>query len=149
MKKFHLIITSFAIVAAGIFASCDFSSERMERVQISEIEAGREIGITRSEVQDEIQHFRIEMADKIMENNRSFADIKRKINRGDMTVVVTQETRINELQSENREMKRIIDNYSDLSRHNWDIFKKEFRDDMEALNNSFKNFFEESDVDSE
>jgi predicted phage tail protein len=146
MKKIQLIIISIAIATAGLFVSCDFPSNKIESSQLSESEAERKKDITRSEVEREIQKFRIEMAGKIMENNRSVADIKRQINSGDMSVRVTQEARIIGLQSENRVMKRIMDNYSDLSRHNWDNFKKEYTDDMESLGNSLKNFFENSDV---
>lgn len=145
MKKVQLIIISITIATAGLFVSCDFPSDKMEGSQVSEIETEREMDATRNEVKDEIQKFRIEMAGKIMDNNRSIADIKRKINNSDMPARVTQEARIIVLQSENREMKRTIDNYSDLSRHNWDDFKKEFAGDMEALNNSLKNFFENPD----
>jgi hypothetical protein len=146
MKKLQLIIISITIAAAGLFVSCDFSSDKMESSQLSEIEEAREMGITRSEIEGEINKFRIEMAGNIMENNRSVANIKRKIINGDMSARVTQEARIIVLQSENRELKRIIDNYSDLSRHNWDNFKKEFKEDMEALGNTLKNFSENSDV---
>ena len=161
MKKIQLIIISITIATAGLFASCDFYADRVESAQLSKIETERELGVTRSEIQGEIQKFRIEMADKIKENNRSIAGIKskinrgdrwsvteinRKISRGDRSVRVTQEGRILGLQSENREMKRIMDNYSDLSRHNWDSFKKEYTSDMETLGNSLKIFFENSDV---
>lgn len=142
MRKIQLFIISITIATAGLFVSCDYPSSKMESVQVSGFESDREMGITRSEVQDEIHDFRIEMAGEIMENNRSIAQIKRKIKSSDMPARVTQEARIIVLQSENREMKRIIDNYSDLSRQNWDIFKKGFTSDMENLDNSLQNFFD-------
>ena len=161
MKKIQLIIISITIATVGIFTGCDFYADRVESAQLSKIETERELGITRSEIQDEIQKFRIEMADKIKENNRSIADIKskinrgdrwsvteinRKINRGDRSVRVTQEARIMELQAENRELKRSIDNYSDLNRNNWDSFREEFKEDIEELGISFNNFFENFDA---
>ena len=161
MKNIQLIVISIAIATAGLFTGCDFYADRVESAELSKIEAERELDITQSEIQGEIQIFRREMADKIMENNRSVADIKRKINsgdrwsaakidrkinRGDSSVRVTQEARILDLQLENREMKRSIDNYSDLSRYNWDTFKKEFKEDIEELGISFNTFFENSDV---
>lgn len=144
--KIQLIISSIIIASTGLFVSCDFHSDNMESLQISGIETERELGITRSEVQGEIRIFRIEMAEKIKENNRSIAVIKRKMNNRDMSVKVAQEARIIVFQSENRELKRSIDNYSDLSRNNWDSFRKEFKEDIEELGNSFNNFFENSDV---
>ncbi len=161
LLKIESIIISITIIAAGLFVSCDFYTDRVEKAQLSVIEAEREMGIIRSEVQEEIQNFRIEMAEKLKENNRSIAGIKskinrgdrwsvteinRKLNRGDTSVRVIQEGRILGLQSENREMKRIMDNYSDLSRRNWDRFKKEYTDEIATLNNTLKNFFENSDV---
>jgi len=143
MKNSILIIAAF-IIAPLMLTSCDKLSQNRERSEILKVEANRELGISRSEVETEIRTFRIEMAGKIMENNRSIADIRRKINNDEVTAGAT-EARIAELQSENRELKRIIDNYNDLSRHNWDEFKKEFTEDMEDLGNSLKTFFQNSE----
>lgn len=161
MNTIQLIILSTLIAVAGFFANCNFHPEKAENARLHVIESEREAGITRSIIQGEIQDFRIEMAGKIMENNRSVAEIKRRLHRGDRWSVadlirkikngdeslrVTQETRISALQSENREMKRIINNYSDLRRQNWDTFKKDYSKDMESLSNSLTSFFEYSDV---
>ncbi len=157
MNNLQLIITTAIITTAGFFISCDFISDKMATEYVSE----REVGISRAEVRVEIQEFRIEMSEIIMENNRSIADIKRKINRGerwsvadiirkvnrgDNSVRVNQEARIMKLKSENQEMNRVLNNYSDLNRHHWETFKKDYRDDIEALGKSFENFFEKSDV---
>jgi len=144
MKKSILIITVI-IVSPFLITSCDKSNQNQEQAESSFVEANREITISRNEVTAEIQTFRIEMAGKIMENNRSIADIKRRINRDATFVVETDEARIAKYESENREMKRVIDNYSDLSRYKWDAFKKEFTGEMEDLGHSLKNFFETSD----
>jgi ribosomal protein L44E len=144
--KNSIFIIASIIVSPFIFTSCDKSSQNQELTERSLIEANRELDISRNVVTAEIQTFRIEMAGKIMENNRSIADIKRRINRDEASVGKINKTRITELQSENREMKRIIDNYSDLTRHNWDRFKKDFTGDMDDLSHSLKNFFEISDT---
>ena len=146
MKKIQLLITFITIATAGLFISCDYPPNKMESIQISGVESDREMGITRSQVQEEIMEFRIEMADRIIENNRSVAHIKRKIKSSDMSVRVIQEAKIIVLQSENQELKRIMDNYNDLSRKNWDDFKKGFTSDMEDLDHSLDNFFEYSYV---
>jgi hypothetical protein len=43
-------------------------------------------------------------------------------------------------------LKRIIDNYNDLSRHNWDKFKSDFTGEMNDLGQSLYNFFEISET---
>lgn len=141
MKNSIFIIAAF-VVSPLLFTSCDNSSQNQEQVDRALVEASREMGITRSEVTAEIQTFRIKMAGKIMENNRSIADIKRGINRGEADVVKINEARIAEYQAENRELKRIIDNYSDLRRSHWDEFKKDFTGNMEDLGDSLRNFFD-------
>lgn len=145
MKNSIYIIATF-IVFPIVFTSCDKSPENQEQAERSLVEAKREIGISRAKVTGEIQTFRIEMAGKIMENNRSIAEIKKRVQRENDSVRVLNEARITTLQIENREMKRIIDNYADLSRHNWDEFKIEFTNDMDELGHSLKNFFENSDT---
>ncbi len=144
MKNSIFIIAAF-IISPIIFTNCDKIAQNRERNETLMIEANREMGISRSEVAAEVRTFRVEMAGKIMENNRSIADIKRGINKDGISAGVA-EARIAAFQSENRELKRTIDNYSDLSRHNWDEFKKEFTEDMADLGNSLTTFFEYSDA---
>lgn len=145
IKKSIFIIAIFIVSPFG-FISCDKSSQNQESAERSMVEVRREMGISRSEVVAEIQTFRIEMASKIMDNNRSIADIKRRIKKEEAKVEVINEARIAVLQTENREMKRNIDNYNDLNRHNWNEFKKDFKIDMDGLNHSLRNFFEISVV---
>jgi ABC-type Fe3+-citrate transport system substrate-binding protein len=145
LKNSIFIIASF-IVSTFIITSCDKSSQNQEQTERSLVEANREMDISRNEVIAEIQTFRIEMAGKIMENNRSIAEIKKKINKDDTSSEKINEARIAELQSESRELKRIIDNYNDLSRHNWDKFKSDFTGEMNDLGQSLYNFFEISET---
>lgn len=145
IKKSIFIIAIFIVSPFG-FISCDKSSQNQESAERSMVEVSREMGISRSEVVAEIQTFRIEMASKIMDNNRSIADIKRRIKKEEAKVEVINEARIAVLQTENREMKRNIDNYNDLNRHNWNEFKKDFKIDMVDLDHSLRNFFEISVV---
>lgn len=142
MRNLHLVLTAIAIATAGLFAGCDFQSNKMERAQEQIAVTDRDIGITRTEVEEEIQLFRKEMTGKILENNRLITQIKKKIKNHDMSERVPQEAQLIVLESENLEMRRTIDNYSDLSKLNWDTFKKGFTGDMENLDHRLKNFFE-------
>jgi uncharacterized protein YPO0396 len=144
--KNSIFIIASIIVSTFIITSCDKSSQNQEQTERSLVEANREMDISRNEVIAEIQTFRIEMAGKIMENNRSIAKIKKRINKDDTSSEKINEARIAELQTESRELKRIIDNYNDLSRHNWDKFKSDFTGDMNDLGQSLHNFFEISET---
>ncbi|MCC5942156.1 MAG: hypothetical protein JJU37_11505 [Balneolaceae bacterium] len=138
------IIIAVLIISPLLFSNCDRLSQNREQAEISEMEADRDLNISRDEVAAEIQTFRIEMAGKIRGHNRSIATIKRRITGNDGTSGIINEARIIELEAENRELRRTINNYSDLSRHNWDQFKEDFSVKIDNVGSSLNAFFEDS-----
>ena len=141
MKKSIYIVTTFAIMFAFIAQSCDRSHDRMESAQTSVIEAERDVDIAKSEIEADVQIYRLEAANDFRENNLAIADINRKIQDEDTETREAYEVKIAELERTNRDLKRQIDNYRATSRDHWNEFKSDFSSSMDDLSNSLDDFF--------
>jgi len=141
MKNSTFAITMFAIIFAFTAQSCDRSSDKMERAQTDVIEADRDLEIAQSEIEADVQIYRQKTATDIRNNNLTISNIKDRIQNEDQDTRAAHQTRISELEKENNDLKRKIDNYRVTNRNNWDMFKDDFTSSMDELGNSLDNFF--------
>lgn len=141
MNKSILVTTTITIMFALTALSCDSSPDNMERAENSVIEAERDVDIAQSEIESEIRIYRQEIANDIRENNMAIAEIKEKIEDEEGDVKENYETRISELESDNNDLKRQIDNYRVSNRDHWVDFKEGFSSNMDDLGNSLDDFF--------
>jgi hypothetical protein len=141
------ILTSITLTAALILSGCDRPSENLEDAEVSVIEAERDLEIATSEVEAEIRVYRAENADRIVEYNRTIADIKQNINNeSDNEVKTRLETKLDGFEETHHELKREMDNYKASGRENWDDFKESFSNRMDDLGDSLDDFFTTSDA---
>lgn len=141
MKSSTFAITMFAIIFAFTAQSCDRSSDNMESAQTDVIEADRDLEIAQSEIEADVQIYRQKTASDIRDNNLAISDIKDRIENEDQDTRAAHHTRIAELEKENSDLKRKIDNYRITDRNNWDQFRDDFSSSMDDLGNSLDNFF--------
>jgi len=136
------ILTTVILFAALILSGCDRPSNEMADAEISVIEADRDLEIAKSEVEAELRIYRVENAERFKEFNRTTSDIKQQIrNESDEEVRDRLETKLDEHEATQRELKREIDNHKASERDNWDDFKDSFSDKMDDLGDSLNNFF--------
>jgi F0F1-type ATP synthase membrane subunit b/b' len=142
MKYSMKALAAVMLIAAFVLSGCDSRTDRMEEAEISAVESNRDLEIANSEMDAELQIFRIKHDGLIKENNRSIGQIKERIkNEADMEVRVRHEQKLAELEKENRDLKREIDNYKASEKEDWNDFKVSFNDKMDDLGESLKNFF--------
>ena len=142
MKYSIGILTTVLLMATFMLSACDSSSKKMDEAETSVIEANRDLKIAKSEVEAELQIYRVKNADRIMEFNRTISEIKQKIeNESDLDVKNKLGKKLDEYEETHRELKREINNYQASGRENWDDFKDSFSNRMDDLGNSLKNFF--------
>lgn len=141
MKKSLFIITTMSLMFTLVAQSCDSSTERLENAETAVIEAERDVDIAQAEIESEIRIYRQEIANDIRENNMVIAEIKEKIEAEEGDVKATFETKITELEHENDNLKRQIDNYHVSNRNHWNDFKQDFNSNMDNLGNSLVDFF--------
>lgn len=142
MRYLTGILTTVTLIAAFALSGCDSSSNRMDTAETSEIETDRSSEIAASEVQEEVRVFRLENADRFREFNRTTTEIERQIeNESDEEVKDRLETKLDEFQNTQNELKREIDNYQASNNDNWDEFKDSFSSKMDSLGDSLNDFF--------
>ncbi len=142
MKYSMKALAVVMLIAAFVLSGCDSRTDRMEEAEISAVESNRDLEIANSEMDAELQIFRIKHDGLMKENNRSIGQIKERIkNEADMEVRVRHEQKLAELEKENRDLKREIDNYKASEKEDWNDFKVSFNDKMNDLGESLKNFF--------
>lgn len=141
MKKSIISITTITIVFAFTALSCDSSPDRMERAQTSVIEAERDLDIAQAEIESEVRIYRQETANDIRENNMAIAVIKVRIENEEGEAKATYKKRIADLERNNVNLKREIDNYRVTNSDHWNDFKQNFSSSMDDLGNSLDDFF--------
>jgi tRNA G10 N-methylase Trm11 len=141
MKNSLIIMTTITLISVLVISGCDNASNKMERAEVSVIESERDLEIAKSEVEAEVQIYRQEVSNDIMANNRAIAEIKERIQNEDEAARADHNSRIAELELENREMKRKMDNYRVVDKENWSEFKEQFSSAMDDLEYSLDNFF--------
>jgi transposase-like protein len=134
-------MTTITLISVLVISGCDNASNKMERAEVSVIESERDLEIAKSEVEAEVQIYRQEVSNDIMANNRAIAEIKERIQNEDEAARADHNSRIAELELENREMKRKMDNYRVVDKENWSEFKEQFSSAMDDLEYSLDNFF--------
>lgn len=139
------ILTLMLLSSAFVLTGCDRPGDKMQDAETSVIEANRDLEIATSEMEAELQIYRTENSERIMENNRTIGEIKQRISsETDSEVRSRHQTRIDRYEETNSELKREIDNYSVSDRDNWDNFTSSFDSRMSDLSNSLNNFFSTS-----
>ena len=145
MKYSTGILTSIALIAALVFTGCDGQSNRTSQVEDAEtsvIESNRDLEIAKAEVEADYRIYKTENENRMEEHNRTIEEIRERINNeSDNEVRARHETRLQEYEVKQRDLKRDMDNYNVSGRENWDSFKNSFSNRMDDLGDSLDNFF--------
>ncbi|MFU8861951.1 MAG: hypothetical protein ACNA8K_16185 [Cyclonatronaceae bacterium] len=145
MKYSIGILTTATLIAVSGLVGCNSPSDKMDRAETSVIEANQDLEIAKKEVEAELRIYRAKNADRIVDNNRTISDIKKKIEaEPDKEKKARLEKKLAEYEETNRELKREMDNFKASGRENWDNFKDSFTNKMDDLGDSLKDFFSPS-----
>ncbi|MDZ7755792.1 hypothetical protein [Rhodohalobacter sp.] len=142
MKYLIVVLVTVVLMAALVLLGRDRSFNELERADVSAVESSQHEEIADSEVYAEFKAFRIETANKIMANNRSFGEIREKIKvETDMETKFRHVELLSELKMANSNLKRELDDYIVSDRENLDLFKDNFCNKMDDLEHSLNDFF--------
>jgi septal ring factor EnvC (AmiA/AmiB activator) len=136
MKITHLALAAIATVLT--VASCNSEKEKVDEATSQAVEAGDDLKQAKDDYLLEVEKYKIETADKIIENDKRIADLNASIK------TEKKETReqfikdIAALEAKNADLKMQIEVYKADSKENWDKFKIEFSHDMDELGKAFK-----------
>lgn len=153
MKYSMRILTTVTLLAAVVLSGCDSPSNEMENAETSVIEANqdlekstqRDLESAQREVEAEFRMYRTENSERIEEYDQTINEIEQQIeNESDSEVRARLETKLDEVKTTQRELKREMDNYEASGRENWDDFKDSFSEKMDDFGDSLDDFFSTS-----
>jgi TolA-binding protein len=144
MKNSIITLTTMALTLVFAIQGCDKPANNVERSETSVIEAQRDLEISKNKLQADIQVYRTEVANDIAENNQKIVDIKREIQTKEVNSRVAHVQRVEQLERQNNDLKRQLDNYSHTTEQNWSQFKRNFNDSLSDLGDSLDDFFTKS-----
>ena len=133
---------------AGILLTgCDSSAKKVENAEIKVqdakekvAEAQMNLNNSRQDSITEYQKFRKEAEEKIFAHDKSIAEFKGRIASDERATRVDYEMKIAQLEKQNRDLKKMLDDYKEEGLEKWDAFKTKFNHNMDDLGKAFKAF---------
>ena len=129
-----------AVVIAVFIVSCKSAQQKELDAQQNLSQARQDLSATQASNANEWQTFRSESLIKIKENDKRIAELKIKMNQPGNTFDGMYRTRIEKLESKNKELKSKLKNY-DGKQTDWKTFKSDFNRDMDEIGKNIKDLF--------
>jgi hypothetical protein len=146
MKKIIFTLAMTTLIAGAILTGCQSSTDKV--INAEEKERGTKNKGTEEEAdlykmkQDSItaeyHKFRKESEEKIIANEKSIAEFKTKIATEKKEIKAIYEKKLAALEQKNNDLKKKLADYKEESNDKWEIFKTEFKRDMDEFGKAFK-----------
>jgi predicted transcriptional regulator len=145
MKKTILTLAIAVFMAGTMLSSCQSSADKVKNAQDKVQDAQDKVVVAKQElnqaIKDSIQQFRKESEVKIIANEKSIAEFKARIAKEKKENRVQYEKRLAELEQQNRDMKKRLEDFREDGKENWASFRNKFNHDMEEMGKSFHDFW--------
>ena len=146
-KKIFILVVTSVFVAGTVFTSCQSSTQKRDASQLKVQEAREDLNSAKQDAYkadqkvataEEWKTFRSESDLKINENEIRINELKLKMNRPGEILDPLYSQKITTLEQQNKDIRVKLYAY-EKSQSNWESFKREFKSDMDAIGESFKN----------
>jgi predicted nucleic acid-binding Zn-ribbon protein len=147
MKASILIVAVLTSLAAISFTSCNFSidqkAETLEKAKADVEVATRELEMAREDSAD-YANYKIVSEIKLRENELLIADMKDKMKSGKRESVTKYEKQLDSLDWQNSRLRTNMRMYRAEGRAKWELFKRDFNMEMDALGKSISRMAEKN-----
>jgi F0F1-type ATP synthase membrane subunit b/b' len=140
MKKIILILLPIAFLWGMLITGCTTPAEKVEKAEEEVQEANKELDEAKEDYLKEIEIYREENAKKIEANKKSIEEFRSRIKEQKTEARADYERRIAELEAQNTDIQKDLDNYKAEGREKWEIFKEAYNRNMEKLMRSIVDF---------
>ena len=146
-KKIFILVVTSVFVAGTVFTSCQSSTQKQEAAKVKVQDAREDLNSAKKDAYEadqivataeEWKTFRSESELKINENEIRINELKLKMNKPGEILDPLYSQRITTLEQQNKDIRAKLYAY-EKSQSNWESFKREFKSDMDAIGESFKN----------
>ena len=138
MKKTLIIFATAAILAGGLLSSCTNNEEKVDEAVEEKVEADMNLENAVQVQSEEFVAFKSDVNVKIAEDEKRIAELKAKLAKsGEKPMDDMRRKRIEELEISIAELKTRLNDY-EKTPSDWEAFKTEFKHDMDAIGDGFK-----------
>jgi len=147
MKKMILMGTIATFMVASVISSCKSNSDKEEDAEVTVAEANQNLDQVKEKnkldaankaTDEEWQTFKTETEASISANEMRIAELKKALYKAGTSFDSNYEKSITALEEKNKELNARIRNYEN-NKTDWESFKREFKSDLNGLNEAFKN----------
>ncbi|OFY24935.1 MAG: hypothetical protein A2W98_03920 [Bacteroidetes bacterium GWF2_33_38] len=134
MKKTIFTLAIATLMSGTMLMSCQTSSEKVDSAEGDLIEASKALKDANEEYLKDVEDYKKIIAEKTEANERSIAEFKARIAKDKKDAKLDYKIEISDLEQKNGDLKKKMQDYKSAGKEQWDAFKIEFNNDMEALN---------------
>ncbi len=142
----YLVALAMSLLFATMFTSCQSSADKVENATEDVEDAQDDLQDVKQEVaadaakvasEEEWKMFRSENEMVIKSNETRIAELKAKAKKSNNAADKAYAERVDALEQRNKELNSRIANY-EANQSDWESFKREFKHDMDAIGQGFK-----------
>jgi hypothetical protein len=145
MNTFIFKMSILLIVSTVVITSCNFSTEQkaatLEKAKANVAAASQDLDIARED-SAEYANYKIESGKKLRENELLIADMKDKMKSERKETTVKYEKQLDSLSRQNSQLRNNMHTYNSAGKANWELFKKGFNKELDALGKSISQLAE-------
>ena len=141
MKKLKSTLTIFAITTLVLgmnLSSCSSAADDVKDAKEDVDEANQDLDKAKEELKLDMEVYRAETIEKVLENERLIAEKRKLIETDKSALKAAHQKEIIDLETRNKELKDKLKNYKGEGKENWEDFKKEFSHDIIEIGEAIK-----------
>jgi hypothetical protein len=147
LKKPVYTIAATALLAVTILTNCNSSSHKIDNAEDklqdakeAVLDAKIDLNLAVQDSITEFQQFKTESQNQIIANEKSIAGLKLSFADASQDNKILYEKKLFELEEKNSELKIKLAEYQQGDTDQWQLFKSEFKRDMDKLGKAFADF---------
>lgn len=140
MKHKYFILTVIIIIAGSLFVGCN--NNREEDTAESVKQANEDLNDAKIQYENEWEQFKSNVEAAINANEKRIEDLKKEMKSTSDEFKAKFENKILSLEQKNIELKKKLNEYKYDGEEDWQEFKQEFSNDIDSLENSLNEIFE-------
>ncbi|MCF8243411.1 MAG: hypothetical protein K9J16_18700 [Melioribacteraceae bacterium] len=139
MKTKELVIVTVVLIGIFLFLGCN---EKQETAEQDVKDASEDMMEAKAQYENEWQQFKSNVEAAIITNEQRIADLKKEMESTSDEFKTKYENKILTLEQKNIELKKKLNEYTYDGKEGWQKFKQEFSDDIDGLERSLNEIFE-------
>ncbi len=145
MNKTILTLAVTVFMAGTMLTGCRSSEKKVknaqDKVQNAQDKVVEAQQALNQAIKDSIRQFRKESEERISANEKSIAEFKVRIGNEKKENRARYEKKLAELEQQNRDMRKNLEEFREDRKENWDSFRLKFKHDMSEFGKAMKDFW--------